>query len=136
MVARGAEGQSVATHRKPFRDNFKTAADGVTKGWLVEYPWPDQNDASQAWRTIPGKLEIARHGQVIRRFDATSFWNWSFWAGGKEVVYEAGPLHGETGCFRADIRSGKTLETWPGDCRNLPDNAPKWVKVAAGEPSE
>jgi len=129
----GGIGQTAPIRKKPFRDSFKTAPDGVTKGWLVEYPWPDPDDTSQAWRTIPGKLEIARHGHVIRRFDATAFWNWSFWAGGKEVVYEVGPVHGETGCFRVNIASGKILEEWKGDCRNLPDDAPQWVKAASGD---
>jgi hypothetical protein len=134
IVAFRADGQSAAIHKKPFRDNFKTAPDGLTKGWLVEYPWPGPDGTSQAWRTIPGRLVISRHGHVIRRFEATDFWNWNFWADGKQVVYEAGPVHGETDCVRVDVNSGKTLETWPGDCRNRPDDAPAWVKAADGNP--
>jgi hypothetical protein len=110
----------------------RTAPDGVTKGWIIAYPWPDQTETSQLWRTIPGTLVIARHGHVIRRITAgPSIRNWDFWMGGRQVVFETGPLHGPTDCVRADARTGKVLETWPG-CDNLPENAPAWAKAADG----
>jgi hypothetical protein len=107
----------------------KTAADGVTKGWLIEYPNPDPG---QAWRRIPGTLIIARRGRIIRRIEATpiTFWSWNFWDGGKRVAYQVGSLHGETVCILADVRSGKELDRWSADCQNLPEDAPAWVRAA------
>ena len=79
----GTHGHTVAAEDVPFRDNFKTAKDGVTKGWLVKYPWPDKEDASQSWRTIAGRLVLSRNGHVIRVLHAIDFWSWDFWAGGE-----------------------------------------------------
>jgi hypothetical protein len=109
----------------------KTAADGVTKGWLIEYPNPDP---VQEWRRVAGTLIIARHGRIIRRIEAgpTTFWSWNFWDGGRRVAYQMGPLHGETVCTLTDVRSGKEVAHWSSDCRNRPEDAPAWVKAADG----
>jgi hypothetical protein len=126
---------SVAQQQKPTRDNFKTAADGVTKGWLLEYQMPGtEDDPAQSWRRFAGKLVIVRHGHVVRQIaGASDIKNWSFWNGAREVVYETGPVFfGDTGCLRVDVRTGKTLETWQGDCREVPAVAPAWVKAANG----
>jgi hypothetical protein len=132
-------GQGATVVKKPFRDDFKTATDGVTKGWLVEIPWPDQDDVSQSWRTIPATLVIARHGKVVRKFSAaSSFWSWNFWNGGREVVVQVGgALHGNSSFARWDVRSGKELESWDGDIYGdiykEADKAPAWVKAAVAE---
>lgn len=128
-------GQQGIGKKKPFRDQFKTAQDGVTKGWLVEIPWPDQDDASQSWRTIAIRVVIARRGRVIRRIDGgVGIWNWDFWKGGQQVAFEVGPVHGETSCALIDIKTGRTVDEWPGDCRFVSemDNVPDWVKAASG----
>ena len=131
-VVPAVSGQGTNGKKKPFRDQFKTAQDGVTRGWLVEYPWPDQDDVSQSWRTIPWRLVIARHGKVVRKIQATqSFWSWNFWNGGREVVVQEGPPHGASWFVRMDVTSGKELETWDGDIEG--GNAPDWVKAAAVE---
>lgn len=114
------------------REMVKRAPDGHTVGWVRSIPWPDQEDESQRWRRIGTDVVIARDGKVVRRFSGVTIWDWDFWNGGREIVYEAGPVHGETGCFRMSISTGKLLEEWPGDCRHLPDNAPAWVKAASG----
>jgi hypothetical protein len=121
-----------AAKKRPFRDQLQTAQDGVTKGWLVESPWPDQDDASQRWRTVAWTLVIAKHGKVVRKIQAAqSFWSWGFWNGGREVVVQEGPPHGATWFMRMDVKSGKKLETWDGDIEG--GNAPAWVKAAAAE---
>jgi len=128
-------GQTTTVHKKPFRNDFKTASDGVTKGWRVDVPWPDQEDTSQNWRTIGVSVVVARHGRVVRRIDGgVGIWDWDFWNGGRQVAIERGPVHGETGCDLIDIKTGKTVESWPGDCRQISgtDNVPDWVKAASG----
>src|SRR5579875_1521715 len=98
---------------KPTVSDRKAAADGVTEGWLLDYPWPDQDDPSQSWRKIAGTLVLARHGKAIRKVQADStFWNWSFWRGGLEVVYQEGPVHGPTDCVRMDVATGRVLARW------------------------
>ncbi len=110
----------------------KTASDSVTKGWLIEYPWPDKDDISQTWRRIPGTLVISRHGRVIRRFEADqAFRAWNFWNRGREVVVEEGRLHGPSVFERFDLRSGRKLETWAGDGGE--SEAPNWVRAVDSE---
>lgn len=111
-------------------DARRSAADGVTRGWFVEYPWPDASDASQSWRKIAGELVIARGERIIRRIKASpTLWSWNFWDGGRQVVYQEGPLHGQTTFSRMDVTSGKILERWDGD--ETAPAAPAWVKAAA-----
>ena len=106
----------------------KTAADGVTRGWLVESPSPDQSEVSQRWRTVAGTLVIARHGRVVRRISAEqTFWRWAFWDGGKEVAYEVGPMHGATECRLVAVKTGREVATMPGDCADVSADAPAWV---------
>src|ERR1039458_1828364 len=108
-VVPAVSGQGTNGKKKPFRDQFKTAQDGVTRGWLVEYPWPDQDDVSQSWRTIPWRLVIARHGKVVRKIQATqSFWSWNFWNGGREgggqerAPHRGAPRFGKDGKTRRE----------------------------------
>ena len=125
-------GQGASVSRKPFRDQVKTTQDGAIKGWLVEFPWPDQDDVSQSWRTVAWTLVIAKHGKVVRRIQApVTFWSWNFWNGGREVVIEEGHPHGTPWFTRRDITSGRELESWEGDIEA--GNAPAWVKAAVGE---
>lgn len=94
----------------------QTADDGKTVGWLVEYNNPGTTYA------IAGMLVIWRNGRVIRRFRADSaLWSWSFFAGGSQVAYHDGPLHGETTshCELRDIASGRLLDQWDGDIQTI-----------------
>lgn len=119
--------------KKTFRDSFRTAPDGVTRGWLVEEPVPNAtDDPSQDWRRYSWRLVIARHGKVIRRVKSDqSFWSWNFWNRGREVVVQEGPLHGQSSFRRIDLRSGKDLEEWNGDVDD--PKVPAWVKAAAAD---
>jgi hypothetical protein len=127
-AAIAAQTRTSGEREKGIIANRKMASDGVTEGWFVEYPNPDPN---QSWRKIMGTLVIAQHGRIVRRMDTDlTFWSWNFWDGGKMVAYQLGPVHGETVCVLADVQSGKETERWKGDCRNVPENAPGWVKAA------
>lgn len=117
---------------KPTVSDRKAAADGITEGWLLDYPWPDQDDPSQSWRKIAGTLVLSRRGKVIRKVEGEStFWNWSFWHGGREVVYQEGPVHGPTDCVRMDVASGKVLTRWHV-CGDPETKEPAWVQAADG----
>ena len=105
-------------------EDRKIAPDGITSGWVLTY---DNSDPGQEWRRYPLTLVIARHGKVIRRWDITTVRAWDFWNGGREVIYEAGGMHGPADCFRVSVGSGKQLETVP-NCTQEPPNAPEWVK--------
>jgi hypothetical protein len=101
----------------------QTADDGKTVGWLVEYSDPGISDP------VSGMLVIWRNGRVIRRFRADSaLWSWSFDAGGNQVAYHDGPLHGEaTSHFELrDIASGRLLDQWNGEISDT-SKRPAWV---------
>jgi hypothetical protein len=107
------------------KDMQKTAPDGITEGWVLTYDNPEHG---QEWRRIPGTLVIARHGKVIRQWDITTVRNWDFWNGGREVIYEAGGMHGPADCFRVSVETGKELASFPNCTFDVP-NKPDWVKV-------
>jgi hypothetical protein len=101
----------------------QTGPDGRTVGWLVEY-----DDSGS--RPFPGMLVVWRAGKIIRRFPADqSFYSWSFYAGGKQVAYHVGPLHGEetSHCELHDVETGKLIAAWDGDL-DSPDQRPAWAK--------
>lgn len=77
----------------------------------------------------PYALIIARDGKIVRRLEGSPFvWNWIFWAGGKQIAYEAGPLHFGMLCTLADIATGRELAS--DDCfQGLPADAPEWEKA-------
>ena len=94
------------------------------EGWTLNGPLPDRPN-----ETFPFTLVIARNGHVIRKFEGGAFvWNWIFWADGKQVAYESGPLHFSLECILADVKTGKELSSY--DCfHGIPDNAPDWLKA-------
>jgi hypothetical protein len=72
---------------------------------------------------------LARRGHVFRRISGSPFlWNWIFWDGGRQVAYEAAPLHFGKICILVDISTGRELASY--DCYyEPPDRAPSWVKA-------
>ena len=52
---------------------------------------------------------------------------WDFWAGGKEVVYLSGTVHGDDAdhSTRVDIATGKVVATYMGV---VDENSPDWAK--------
>jgi len=72
-------------------DEARTAEDGKTTGWLVMY-----KDLPSVSYPTSGKLVIWRGGKVLHRFDSEQvFYSWGFYAGGTQVAFHTGPLHGE-----------------------------------------
>jgi hypothetical protein len=71
---------------------------------------------------------IYRSGKLIRTTgDGFMISEWHFWAGGKEVVYHSGTVHGDDASHstRVDVATGKELATYHG---NLDDKAPDWAR--------
>jgi len=95
-----------------------------TVAWLAEYSVEGISD------TVAGTLIVWRAGKAIRRFPAEqSFYSWTFYAGGKQVAYHDGPLHGElkSHCELHDIGSGRAIAVWDGDLDSGNDR-PAWTK--------
>lgn len=87
------------------------AADG-TAGWFVEYK------VDGVSYPISGMLVLWRAGKIIQRFQSEQvFYSWAFYAGGKQVAYHDGPLHGETAshCELHDLATGRVIDKWDGD---------------------
>ena len=102
----------------------RTAQDGRTVGWLVRYRYGDVPDL------IPGTLVVWRAGKIVRCFPAAQvFYSWAFYAGGKQVAYHVGPLHGEpkSHCELHDVKSGRLVASWDGDL-DADYNRPPWTK--------
>jgi hypothetical protein len=55
-------------------------------------------------------------------------WNWIFWANGKQVAFESGPLHFGLQCILADVKTGKELSSYDS-FHGIADNAPEWLKA-------
>jgi hypothetical protein len=101
----------------------QTAPDSRTVGWLVEY------DDGVGY-PVPGMLVVWRVSKIIGRFrTGQSFYSWTFYAGGKQVAYHVGPLHGEQNshCELHDVETGKLIAAWDGDLES-PDHQPAWTK--------
>jgi hypothetical protein len=99
----------------------QVAADG-TAGWLVEY------NVDTVSNPISGMLVLWRDGKVIQRFQSEQvFYSWAFYAGGKQVAYHDGPLHGETAshCELHDVTTGRVIDKWDGDLDA--DSKPAWT---------
>jgi len=105
-----------------FYDEPAIASDRQTVGWLVNFK---NSDTSY---DIPLSLMIYRSGYLIREAgDGFMISEWHFWAGGKEVVYHSGTVHGDGAdhSTRVDIATGKVLATYMGV---LDENSPDWAK--------
>jgi len=51
-------------------------------------------------------LVLARNGHRLRRIEGEPIiWKWMFWADGRQVAYETGPLHFGMSCVLADVKT-------------------------------
>ena len=102
----------------------RIAPDGRSVGWLVQYRVGDVD------YPISGTLVVWRAGKVIRGFPAAQvFYSWAFYAGGRQVAFHVGPLHGESKshCELHDVKSGRLVASWDGDL-DADHNRPPWTK--------
>lgn len=102
----------------------RTAQDGQTVGWMVRYIYGDVADL------ISGTLVVWRAGKIVRRFPSDqAFYSWAFHAGGEQVAYHVGPLHGESKshCELRDVANGRLVAAWDGDL-DSDNNRPEWTK--------
>jgi hypothetical protein len=111
------------TKDKPTETEHRTGPHGL-EGWTLEYPLPDSNYGDQRFAFT---LVLARSGHRFRRIEGEPIiWKWMFWADGRQVAYETGPLHFGMSCILADVKTGRKLEIL--DCyHQLPANVPAWV---------
>jgi hypothetical protein len=96
------------------------------KGWTENWPIEGSGYGDQK---LPTTLVVARNGHILRRIEGDGFvWNWIFWADGRQVAYESGPLHFGLACALYDLKKGRELSRV--DCyHDLPQNAPAWVRA-------
>lgn len=111
------------TKNKPAESEHRTGPHGL-EGWTLEWPWPDSSYGDERFAFT---LVLARNGHRIRRIGgAPIIWKWMFWADGRQVAYETGPLHFGMSCVLADAKTGRQLEIL--DCyHKLPAHVPAWV---------
>lgn len=107
----------------PVESEHRSGPNGL-EGWTLNWPIPDRPN-----ERFPTTLVIARNGHVIRRIEGDAFvWNWIFWADGKQVAYESGPLHFGLSCILADVKTGRRVASY--DCfHGIPDDAHDWLKA-------
>jgi hypothetical protein len=96
------------------------------EGWTVDRPLPDSRADQEKF---PFSLVIARSGRIVRKIQGDPFvWRWIFWAGGRQIAYESGPLHFGMTCKLIDLATG--LELGAQDCyHGVPEDAPAWEKA-------
>ncbi len=101
--------------------------DGRAVGWLAMY-----NDSGAA-DPLPLKLVILLNGEQ-QPYTGTGLpiLNWCFWAGGREVAFKQGGLHGEMGLHYElhDVATGQLSDKYDPDAN--PDSVtkpPRWVVV-------
>jgi hypothetical protein len=102
----------------------RTAPDGRTVGWMVQY------SAGDVAYPISGTLVVWRAGKVMHRFPADqAFYSWAFYAGGRQVAFHVGPLHGElkSHCELHDVESGRLVAVWDGNL-DAGNDRPAWTK--------
>lgn len=95
------------------------------EGWTISYPVVGGSSNEK----YPMMLVIARDGHVLHRISGEPFvWKWIFWAGGREVAYEAAPLHFSLECILANSATGRRLASY--DCfHGIPEKAPSWLSA-------
>jgi hypothetical protein len=110
---------------KPTESEHIHGPDGL-EGWTLSWPLPDQPN-----ERFPGRLLIARNGRILRQIDGDGLiWKWMFWANGRQVAYESGPLHFSMDCVLYDLAKGREVSRI--DCyHELPARVPDWVSVLA-----
>jgi len=123
FLASTASPQTVPTQEQPTESPHRNGPDGL-EGWTLNYTIPERPGEQ-----YPEVLVLARRGRIIRRIPGSPFvWNWIFWAGGRQIAYETGPLHFGMRCTLADIPTGRELASY--DCfHELPADAPEWEKA-------
>jgi hypothetical protein len=117
----------------------RTGADNTDNRWPIEIQASAGPNGLEAWTlnyeiplnkgSYPEILVIARNGRILRKLQGEPFvWDWIFLRNGKEVAYQAGPLHFGLSCILFDLSKGKQLADY--DCYRmpLPADAPSWVK--------
>ena len=114
---------------QPTESEHLRAPNGL-EGWTLDYPV----DGHPPDEKYPMTLVIARNGHVLHRIDGEPFvWKWIFWAGGRQVAYEAAPFHFSLDCVLADSVTGRRLASF--DCfHGLPADAPDWLKALEDSP--
>jgi hypothetical protein len=95
--------------------------------WTLDWPLMDSKNDEERY---PFTLVIARNGRVIRRNQGSPFiWKWMFWDHGRQVAYEAGPLHFSMACVLVDTDTGRQLAEFDCEYVDLPKDAPEWLKA-------
>jgi hypothetical protein len=110
------------TADKPTESIHREGPHGL-EGWTLDSPLPDSQYEGERFAFT---LVLARKGRVLRRFEGDPIiWKWMFWADGRQVAYETGPLHFSMNCVLLDVETGRQIEDY--DCYHMPDNEPDWV---------
>lgn len=129
MVAAVAMAQTPQQIDQPTESEHHAGPHGL-EGWTLSKPFSGAYSADP----LPFEVVIARGVKVVRKIEGKPFvWRWIFWKDGREVAYEAGPLHWAMQCNLMDMATGRTLDSI--DCfHELPKNAPAWAKTLEAEP--
>jgi hypothetical protein len=102
-MAIGAPHRSCAED-KPTESKHRKGPHGL-EGWTLSAPIEGIYGGHEP---LPFSLVIARNGRILHRFRSGPFVrNWIFWNDGKQVAYEAGPLHFSLSCVLADVATGR-----------------------------
>jgi hypothetical protein len=123
---------AVAAHvcaQSPTESTHRRGPHGL-EGWTLSSSLQGRSMAD----VYPYALIIARDGKIIRRVEGGPFlWKWLFWAEGKQIAYQTGPLHFGLLCNLADLATGKELAS--ADCyHELPPHAPAWAAALEAQP--
>ena len=103
-------------------NDIKIASDKKTVGWTALY----ENCCTSY--PIALRLVIYKNGRVRRSITADlMIYDWRFWAGGKQVAFCSGTVHGDSGghCELHDAASGRRLAAISG---HLDENSPAWAR--------
>ena len=124
----GALTQTIPATERPTESRHRQGPDGL-EGWTLNYALPGHGSDR-----YPKTLVLARRGHIIRHIAGEPFvWRWIFWAGGRQIAYETGPLHFGMQCNLSDVTTGRKLATF--DCfHGLPADAPQWEKALESRP--
>ena len=126
IAAASAAAQVKSPDDKPTESPHIAGPDGL-EGWTLQGTLPPEDNYGD--EKFDFTLVIARHGHVIRRIQGGAFiWRWMFWANGRQVIYESGPLHFSADCVLEDVLTGKQLAEY--DCyHEEPQPEPDWVQA-------
>jgi hypothetical protein len=110
---------------KPAESEHIQGPNGL-EGWTEDWPIPGSGYGDQK---LPTTLVVARNKHILRRIEGDGFvWNWIFWADGRRIAYESGPLHFGLACVLYDLSKGRELSRV--DCyHDLPPDSPDWVRA-------